>query len=272
MRNHVRFIGAAGCVAVGACVGVAAGQSLHAADYLIRVMDSRIETGAVDGGAPVYPVRVKSGVFGSEGIPNFTNDPGVDAQPGVLIPGMSVGFDIVAALRAWDPDAGFDAVAPETVTVRKSGINTVSPGSDQVVPGIVFGQADLDAGARFHHHVSFILNPAGGGAPDGVWLFAWELWTDAPGVARSETLYIVFAQGTGVSEIDDAVAWVEDNLLGGGCPADINGDGVLNFFDVSAFVQLFNAQDPAADFAEPFGVWNFFDVSAYMTAFNAGCP
>jgi hypothetical protein len=48
--------------------------------------------------------------------------------------------------------------------------------------------------------------------------------------------------------------------------------GVLNFFDVSAYLALFNAQDPAADLAAPAGVINFFDLSAYLDAFSAGCP
>ncbi len=55
------------------------------------------------------------------------------------------------------------------------------------------------------------------------------------------------------------------------CRADINGDGVLNFFDVSAFAGLFAAEDPAADFNND-GVFNFFDFSAFLNAFNAGCP
>lgn len=260
-----------GGLVIGAgCCGAAA-QSLHAADYLLRVSEGRLETGSVDaGGTPVYPVRVKSAVFGAEGIPNFTNDPGVNAQNGQLVPGMSVGFDLVAAVRAWD--GTFDTVSNDRITVRKSGINTQTPVSDSVVPGIVFGQADLDAGAGFHHHVSFILNPAAGGSPTGLWLLTWELWTDAPGVERTEPLYIVFAQGAAAAELDEAVAWVEDNLLGGGCVADTNGDGVLNFFDVSGFVGLFNAQDPRADLSAPFGVWNFFDVSAFIAAYNAGCP
>lgn len=55
--------------------------------------------------------------------------------------------------------------------------------------------------------------------------------------------------------------------------ADLAGPfGVLNFFDVSAFVGLFNDQDDAADLAAPFGVWNFFDVSAFIALYNAGCP
>ncbi|MFK7883944.1 MAG: GC-type dockerin domain-anchored protein [Phycisphaerales bacterium] len=57
------------------------------------------------------------------------------------------------------------------------------------------------------------------------------------------------------------------------CLADVAPpEGVLNFFDISAFITLFNAGDPAADFAEPFGVLNFFDISAFISAFNVGCP
>ena len=55
------------------------------------------------------------------------------------------------------------------------------------------------------------------------------------------------------------------------CIADLTGDGVLNFFDVSAFLQAFGANDPLADFTGD-GVYNFFDVSAFLQAFAAGCP
>lgn len=55
------------------------------------------------------------------------------------------------------------------------------------------------------------------------------------------------------------------------CPADLTGDGVLDFFDISAFLNAFNAMDPAADFTGE-GIFDFFDVSAFLNAFNAGCP
>jgi hypothetical protein len=55
------------------------------------------------------------------------------------------------------------------------------------------------------------------------------------------------------------------------CPADLNGDGMLNFFDVSAFLGAFSAMDPVADFNGD-GMFNFFDVSAFLGAFTAGCP
>lgn len=55
-----------------------------------------------------------------------------------------------------------------------------------------------------------------------------------------------------------------------GCPADINGDTVLDFFDVQEFLSLFSAMDPAADFNND-TVFDFFDVQAFLQAFSAGC-
>lgn len=48
--------------------------------------------------------------------------------------------------------------------------------------------------------------------------------------------------------------------------------GVINFFDISAYITLFNAGDIQADLAAPFGSLNFFDVAEYINLFNAGCP
>ncbi len=55
------------------------------------------------------------------------------------------------------------------------------------------------------------------------------------------------------------------------CRVDMFMDGALNFFDVSAFLNAYALNDPAADFTND-GLFNFFDVSAFLTAFNAGCP
>lgn len=56
-----------------------------------------------------------------------------------------------------------------------------------------------------------------------------------------------------------------------GCIADLTMDGVLDFFDVSAFILAYANNDPVADFVDD-GVFNFFDVSAFLAAFSAGCP
>jgi FG-GAP repeat protein len=53
--------------------------------------------------------------------------------------------------------------------------------------------------------------------------------------------------------------------------ADINGDYSLDFFDISAFLNLFAAGNLEADFA-PDGVLDFFDIQAFLSLFAAGCP
>ena len=55
------------------------------------------------------------------------------------------------------------------------------------------------------------------------------------------------------------------------CPADCNGDGELDFFDISTFLTEFTTQDPRADMNND-GNWDFFDVSLYLLAFSQGCP
>ena len=64
-----------------------------------------------------------------------------------------------------------------------------------------------------------------------------------------------------------------DGTLGASaaCAADLNGDGDLNFFDVSAFLSAFTTMNPIADFTND-GLFNFFDVSAFLSAFTQGCP
>ena len=78
----------------------------------------------------------------------------------------------------------------------------------------------------------------------------------------ARTLFITVDDVPGYAKINDVTA--------DPCPVDFNDDGVLNFFDVSAFLALFAADDPAADLNDD-GVLNFFDVSAFLTQFNDGC-
>lgn len=55
------------------------------------------------------------------------------------------------------------------------------------------------------------------------------------------------------------------------CPADLTGDRVLDFFDISAFLISYSQFEAEADLNGD-GIFDFFDVSAFLVAFNAGCP
>jgi len=257
---------------LAAAIGSAHAQSLHEGDFSVRIDQNRIDIGVVTGpGTVEFPFLVRGAEFGDSGIDGFTGDPGWNSQLGDVAPGTEIGFDIVAAVREWD-GFSFDAISDDTITVRKFLQNFVAPATDSVVPGIVFGAADGDG--IFHHHVQFLLNQSSGPVnADGVWLLQLELWSPSGSIERSDRLFVVFAQGAGAVEQDDAIAWVESNLVGGPCNgADLAEPfGVLDFGDVLAFLTAFGAGQPAADLAAPIGVFDFADVLAFLSAFGAAC-
>lgn len=100
------------------------------------------------------------------------------------------------------------------------------------------------------------------------------------GVADS---YVFGAQASDISEgrscdggddwvfFDPATPGMSNGVCVAECPADMNGDGALDFFDISAFLTAFGNQDSIADFTSD-GVFDFFDISGFLAAFSAGCP
>ena len=62
-----------------------------------------------------------------------------------------------------------------------------------------------------------------------------------------------------------------DVFLATECPADVNGDGVVDLADVQAFTAAFLAGDSSADLNID-GVFDLADLHAFVLSFNAGCP
>ena len=240
---------------------VAATAQTHEGDIVITGQRGIIETGFADAGTPVYGRRVFETEFGK--LPNWTNDPGFDSPVDAFAPGTSLGFDVLGPVLAWDGLA-FDAVADAPIRVSKGRVSIDTPLMG-MQPGFVFGQASTTG--KFHHHLGFeLLAPAG----DGVYLLELVLWDDAAAVADSQPFYIVFGQNAGADDLADAVAWVEDTLLGEPCRADLDGDGTLTIFDFLAFQNLFDAGDLTADF-DGDGALTIFDFLSFQNEFDAGC-
>ncbi len=100
--------------------------------------------------------------------------------------------------------------------------------------------------------------PLEGLAPGSVWITT---------VTEGNHAYEISAEG---SLANGSVDQGEALYLSTHCVGDYNGDGMLNLFDVSAFLSGFTAQSPDADINAD-GAFNFFDVSAFLGAFAAGC-
>lgn len=55
------------------------------------------------------------------------------------------------------------------------------------------------------------------------------------------------------------------------CPADLDGNGLLDLGDITAFVSAFQANEPLADF-DGNGLYDLTDIASFVSAFTAGCP
>ena len=55
------------------------------------------------------------------------------------------------------------------------------------------------------------------------------------------------------------------------CDADLNSDGLLDFFDLQQFLNWYSAGDIRADLS-PDGVLDLFDLQAFLNLYSTGCP
>ncbi|GIK19754.1 MAG: hypothetical protein AMXMBFR77_20890 [Phycisphaerales bacterium] len=92
--------------------------------------------------------------------------------------------------------------------------------------------------------------------------------------------YVQYGGGNGINGSRQIVAAARDGATGpicavlltpmNPCPADFNGDGVVNTLDLLAFLNVFTAGDASADFNGD-GTVNTLDVLAFLNAYAVGC-
>lgn len=167
---------------------------------------------------------------------------------------------------------------------------------------------NLPSAERLIREIYREVNPIDDGTPDGavlepdaiawitpmqpvghdlsiVWYLNDQLILSAVGVNQVDlsTLNLLDGENTLRVDVADPTPWVRNETIRNtfmsesrsftvaACisPADLSGDGMLDFFDVSIFLSAFNEQDPIADFDED-GMYTFFDVSAFLTRFSDG--
>lgn len=79
----------------------------------------------------------------------------------------------------------------------------------------------------------------------------------------------IVATGTSVDPLESSVAVILTPVAA--CPADFDGDGVVNVSDFLAFLTSFSAGEVRADFNGD-GQINVNDFLAFLTGFGQGCP
>lgn len=113
--------------------------------------------------------------------------------------------------------------------------------------------------------------------------FRWETGATIPYDTAEGPVDLRIGRREGGTEIDAIILYPEsdlttaelDSLLEAGpaepCTVDVDGNGVVDFFDTLAYLRLFDAGDPAADLSGN-GELNAFDQFRHINDLEAGCP
>ena len=177
-------------------------------------------------------------------------------------------------LGSWwfgDTDFVYDAAKVDNGVVSRIGAGSLLPGW-QGIPLDIADNGTVVGFDLLHTTRRAWIQPNGEGNLQELvaWLNAHG--ANVPAGTSLEVVQAISADGRYIiGHTGGTAAWLITIDWGNTCIADLTGDGVLNFFDVSAFLSAFSAGDSAADFDDN-GVFNFFDVSAFLSAFSAGCP
>lgn len=224
-----------------------------------------------------------NGSNGTDGSPGSTSNPGFPGMLGAtngLYADAAAGIQIQAVnnIFASPTAAASTALFAQNGSIIATDSNCfdgwgeLNGGTGTGSLGFAFIVADpmfVDAGAN-----DFRVMP---GSPvidagDSNQASPFSLTFDIAGLARIVDDLNTPNTGVGFEPIDMGAHEFGPDLPGCSVADVAEPYGTLNFFDVSAYIALYNTQDPAADLADPTGVWNFFDISAFIAEYNAGCP
>jgi hypothetical protein len=242
ISNGESLEGACGHLVLAVAAAIAFDSSAwaqgHVSDIGLRVSTTgQITTHLITTGGISPEQRVFAATFGDTGISGFTANPGFDALPATFAVGYRIGFNIRSALSVWN-GGQFEATDPagplvgERLKLSFLTANVTSGAGS--VPGFSLA---VQSDGGWHRHLSFyLLAGTGTPAPDsGVYLLELELWSTDPAVQQSAPFWLVMNHVSSAEQQAAATAWVIDNLLPSPCPADIQGDGVVDGTDL-AFV------------------------------------
>lgn len=250
------------------------------ADVELGALDGALRVGSGDfcDGAfiPDWSVRVFSAsFFNNPALPDFFNgkatNPGFNAQSGAFAPGTAINFNILGPLRIWDEqDMNFDTIPVETLTISTAEADvTTPPNEGDVEPGFFFVSAD--SAGSFHVHPTFALGEPKG---DGVYLLTLELTAPNAGLDPAAPIFIVLNQKMDEAILEQAIAYAETQLVPGDetCPADTNGDGVVDSTDLNNLLAQFGDMDEglSADI-DGDGDVDSTDLNNLLAAFGTPC-
>jgi hypothetical protein len=201
-------------------------------DVVPYELDGKIATGGHDDvlGTDNITQHVFGFDFGEDPLdPYFIGDPGINngafaigvyPNDGLLPANFTLAFNVLTNLQYWDGAGGVSfAAAPADVTLglnRASNTVLISGTGQSGTPPTI---GSTGASGRLHVHINSLLNftdgtdPTPPNAPDGIYLVGLELTLAGSGLLNSDPIYLVYNNGLDEEIHDEAIGWVEMNLV-----------------------------------------------------------
>lgn len=263
MHFHASAMRALSALAFTACFA-AESAAQHIGDINLTVEEGAIHTGAnTSKGAEA--ARVFGATFGDTGVARFTSNPGFEAAPGTFATGSRVGFTPRTGLLRFTGSA-VEPVENERLEVKF--LTLVSVVGLDPAPGFDLA---VQSNGGWHRHLGFRLFASKGALPpSGIYAFELELYSNDGVTLPSAPFWLVFNDGRSAEELEEAVAWIDANLVEGGapCPADLDGDGAIGASDLATLLAAWGTG--GADLSGD-GLTDAGDLAVLLASWGA-CP
>jgi len=257
-------------VFIGAAIRPADAQ--HIGDIFLGVEDNKLVTGAIESDQSITtPVRVFGGSFGDSGCSPFTANPGFDTLPGMFEVGTENGWNALDGFEIWNGD-GFDQAGDAFLEVSFGSQQFIV--DDEPVEGFdLFVQQN----GGFHVHLDFCMNgcpnicePPDGAEP-GIYLLELEMFSTDRTLQPSEPFWIVLNYLDSQDNQQQAMEWVQQNLVedGAACPADLNGNDVVDVSDLLALLGQWGSCEQCAEDLDGNGSVDVADLLTLLGAWGA---
>lgn len=229
-----------------------------------------------------------------------------DDGPGVQVAIIKVAVGGSNLASRWSPDNHGDLYDNLIDQVTRSMNELVGLGYDPVITGFAWWQGDADlwvpewtyayeANLTYlvqsiradlsapDMHALIVQTPIGQNKPADLVAVMRQAKTDFvandahASLIQTDDLTFrdngIHIDGTGRLIVGErlAAAYIADSVFGAPCPADLDGNGMLDLDDVGLFAAAFTSGNLAADLSGD-GVLNLDDVNSFAAIFAAGCP
>ena len=198
--------------------------------------------------------------------------PRVDIQDGTAASLFSEYAPRLIVLDPFNPQPGLVQVALDNSNVAGVTDTTASSAAASAVNTGIEICIDLD---ELGWDGKQDIRMAGWIANDGFWFISNQVIGGLPD--NSDNIGNRDADEDGTNDLDfsmipgDQFLNLSNPVVVDDCIADLNGDGELDFLDISAFLAAYSGMDPVADLNGDMA-FDFLDISAFLASYSAGCP